>query len=449
MEWPGQRVGPQRILVVDDNGANLRVLRAVLEPGGYAVDCAAGGAEALAYVADNPPDLLLLDVVMPEIDGHEVTRRLRANRSTRALPVILITADEDQQKLAALDAGADEFILKPFDRAELLARVRSLLRIKDAHDTIHRQAMELIELNQTLEARVEAQVQEITRLARLRGYFSPQLVDILLSSPETDKLAIHRAEIAILSCHLVGFAEFAERAEPEEVGEVLQAFRTRAGERVHRADATLSAFTSEGLMAFLNDPIPCPNPPRKVVDLALAIREAVDELKVGWHRLGYKLGCAIGVSWGYATVGRTGPPERWDYGPSGSVVTLAARLAEIAPDEAILLSTRAYAALAGEVEGHAMPAMSLRGFRDPVGAFSLTGMVGATSRDGLTAREIEVLRLVTEGVSNRLIGQKLYISEATAARHVANIFAKLGAHTRAEATRIALRRGLLDPSQRA
>ena len=298
---------PHDILVVDDTPANLRVLEAVLEPAGYSVRFAEGGAEALEQIARSAPDLVLLDVVMPDIDGHEVTRRLRADPATRALPIILITAGEDQQKLAGLEAGADDFVLKPFDRAELLARVRSLVRIKDAHDTIRRQADELSELNTTLERRVGEQVEEIARLTRLRRFFSPQLADAIVAS-EIDLLESHRAEIAVVFCHLIGFAAFAETSEPEEVTEVLGAFRTAAGGEVLRAQATLAAFTSEGLMAFLNDPIPCASPPRKAVDLALAMREAVGEAGVGWRRLGYDLGCGIGVRGGTRrSVGRGRP----------------------------------------------------------------------------------------------------------------------------------------------
>jgi DNA-binding NarL/FixJ family response regulator len=436
------------VLVVDDTPANLRVLQAVLEPAGYAVRLADGGERALAMIAESVPDLVLLDVLMPEMDGHEVTRRLRADPATGSLPIVLITASEDERKLAALEAGADDFVLKPFDRAELLARVRSLVRVKEANDTIRRQAAELAELNRTLQDRVDAQTDEIARLTRLRRFFSPQLADAIIASGEGDLLESHRAEIAVVFCHFIGLAAFAEASEPEEVSDVIAAFRAAAGSEVHRAQATLATFTGEGLMAFLNDPIPCPDPARAAVDLALAIRDAVGDLRVDWSRRGYSLGCGIGVSWGYATVGRSGPPERWDYGPNGSVVTLAERLAEHAGHGAILLSQRAHGALGAGVDGELTPPLELRGFRDPARAFSVSALVGSGAREGLTDRETEVLRLVTDGLSNRAIGRRLYISEATAARHVANIFAKLRAHTRAEATSIALRRGLLDEAPR-
>ena len=181
------------------------------------------------------------------------------------------------------------------------------------------------------------------------------------------------------------------------------------------------------------------------MSLAVALGEAIRERAIGWRRRGYELGFGVGVGLGFATLGRTGFHSRWDYGPTGPVVNLASRLCDAARDGQILLSQRAHADVADRVEGEVLEALVLRGFRDPVGAFLLTGLRGGESSKGLTAREVEVLRLVTEGVSNRGIGQRLYITEATAARHVSNIFAKLGAHTRADATRIAVRRGLLEP----
>ena len=158
---------PRTILAVDDNPANVRLLEAVLVAHGYEVTAATSGPEALAAVALQSPDLVLLDILMPGMDGFELCRRLRADPATEALPVIMITATGEQEKLRSLEAGADDFVTKPLDQAELLARVRSLLRVKQYHDVIQSQAAELAEWNRTLEARVAEQVREL-RASRAR-----------------------------------------------------------------------------------------------------------------------------------------------------------------------------------------------------------------------------------------------------------------------------------------
>ena len=159
----------QRILIVDDQGGDRRLVEAILEPYGYEVQAAASGEEALERIEAEPPDLVLLDVVMPGMSGYDVCRHVRAHEATAFLPIVMLTANPDQDKIAGLEVGADDFIAKPLDRRELLTRVRSLLRIKSFHDTIARQAAELAELNRTLEVRVASQVTEILALRGLGG----------------------------------------------------------------------------------------------------------------------------------------------------------------------------------------------------------------------------------------------------------------------------------------
>ena len=201
---------PATILVVDDLPQNVRLLEAVLAPRGYAIATATSGREALERVASDPIDLVLLDIVMPEMDGYEVCRALRADDSTRFLPVVMITASGEQEKVAAIEAGADDFIAKPFDQAELLARVGSLLRIKRYHDTIEAQAAELAAWNQQLEQRVQDQVEELERMGRLRRFLSPQLAELVVSSGDESFLTSHRREITVVFCDLRGFTAFAE-----------------------------------------------------------------------------------------------------------------------------------------------------------------------------------------------------------------------------------------------
>ena len=143
-----------RVLTVDDEPRNIRLLEAILVPQGYEIIAASSGAEALETVAREGPDLVLLDVVMPEMDGYETCRHLRESSSTRLLPIIMVTASIEQEKVEALEAGADDFVVKPLNPRELLARVSSLLRIKQYQDTIQAQAAQLAEWNRTLESRV-------------------------------------------------------------------------------------------------------------------------------------------------------------------------------------------------------------------------------------------------------------------------------------------------------
>ena len=155
--------GDATVLVVDDQPQNVRLLDAVLSPRGYRVVGATSGQEALEALRVDEIDLVLLDIRMPGMDGYEVCRRIRADPETEFLPVVMITASEAEQKVLAIEAGADDFIGKPFDQGELLARVSSLLRVKRYHDTILLQAAELEAWNRQLEERVATQLAELER----------------------------------------------------------------------------------------------------------------------------------------------------------------------------------------------------------------------------------------------------------------------------------------------
>jgi len=368
------------ILVVDDLPQNVRLLEAILAPRGYRVSAAHSGREALAVVAEEPADLVLLDILMPEMDGYEVCRALRAQPDTSFLPVVMITASGEQEKVAAIEAGADDFIAKPVDQAELLARVKSLLRIKSYHDTIEAQAAELAAWNRELEQRVAEQVDALERMARLRRFLSPQLAELVLSSGDESFLQSHRREITVVFCDLRGFTSFAETVEPEDVMAVLGEFHAALGDIVYRFDGTLERFIGDGLMVIFNDPLPCPDAPERAVRMALAMRGRVAELAEGWHRKGYDLDFGVGIAQGHATLGRIGFEERADYTAIGSVTNMAARLCAEANGSQILISQRVYAAIEGIVVADSVGELTLRGFSRPARAYNVVGVDEARTR---------------------------------------------------------------------
>ena len=363
-----------KILVVDDTPANIKLLDAVLAPRGYTVVTAASGGEALEKVASERPDLILLDILMPGMDGYEVCQRLRADPATRLLPVVMITASGEQEKIKAIEAGADDFIPKPFNQPELLARVKSLLRIKDYYDTIQSQTAELAEWNRSLETRVRQQVDELERLGRLRRFLSPQLAELIVSSGDESLLKSHRREISVVFCDLRSFTAFTETAEPEEVMGILQEYHAAMGVLIHHYKGMVGHFAGDGLMVFFNDPLPCPDPAECAVRMALTMREQMDELSAAWQKRGHELGFSVGIALGYATLGQIGFEGRFDYGAIGSVVNLASRLCGEARAGQILIASRVYAAVEALVEAEHRGELTLKGFHKPVTAFNVLGL---------------------------------------------------------------------------
>jgi adenylate cyclase len=366
---------PARILVVDDLPQNVKLLADLLGAKGFAVATASSGPEALLKVETERPDLVLLDVMMPEMSGYEVCRKIRENPATGILPVVMVTSlDPAQERIRGLEAGADDFLTKPVNQAELLARVRSLVRVKQLYDTVETQAAQLAEMNKTLEQRVSEQVAQLDRMGRLKRFFSSQLAELIVAGDAEDPLKSHRREITVVFLDLRGFTAFAETAEPEEVMGVLREYHAEMGALILEHEGTLERFTGDGMMVFFNDPVPVPNPGERATRMALAMRERLRDLRVKWKKRGVDLDLGVGIAQGYATIGAIGFEGRLDYGAIGTVTNLAARLCGEARPGQILVSQRLLSTVEDLAHAEAVGELPLKGFSKPVSAFNVIGL---------------------------------------------------------------------------
>jgi class 3 adenylate cyclase len=366
---------PPRILIVDDNETNRDILTTRLGRHGYALIQAVDGEEALASARANLPDLILLDIMLPKLDGVEVCRQLKNDATLPFMPIILVTAKTDSKDVVAgLEAGADEYLTKPVDQVGLVARVKSVLRIKELHDRVTAQADDLASWNKTLEQRLAAQRIELERMGQLKRFLSPQIAEAILASGDESVLESHRRDITVAICDVRGFTAFAEIAEPEEVMSFLRDYHACLGALIHKYEGTLERFTGDGVIVLFNDPLRCRDPSHRAVKMAVEMRAQVGKLTGRWFKQGRQLGFGMGISHGYATLGRIGFEGRFDYSATGTVVNLAARLCAEARDGQILIDENVRSAIENIAEIEPAGELRLKGLHRSVQAFNVCAL---------------------------------------------------------------------------
>jgi class 3 adenylate cyclase/CheY-like chemotaxis protein len=364
------------ILVVDDAPDNIEIVRLRLESQTYDVITAADGLEALQQVHAHLPDLVLLDVMMPRLDGIATVRRLKSDESLPFIPVVLLTAQRDRKDvISGLDAGADEYLTKPFDTDALLARVRAMLRLKSLQDEVREKALELAEWNRKLEQRVAEQLAEIKHLDWLRGFLAPQIAELVRSAGD-GILRSHRRNVAVVFCDLRGYTSFTELAEPEEQISMLCEYHATLGALIDRFQGTLIQIVGDGVMVVFNDPIPVSDPGLSAARMAIEMRDHVGDLMAKWRAHGFNLGFGIGISQGYATLGLIGSEDRSQYTAIGTVTNLASRLCGEAADGQILIDSKMKIAIEALAQTEEVGDLALKGLRRPVPAYNVLALNG-------------------------------------------------------------------------
>ena len=370
---------PPLILIVDDNPANLDILQARLAAHNYEIITATDGDAGLATAREKQPDLILLDIMMPKMDGIEVCKHIRADPSLPFMPIIMVTAKADSKDVVAgLEAGGDEYLTKPVDHAALVARVKSMLRIKELHDTVREQATrleeqsaQLADWNRTLEQQVAEQLAELERVGRLKRFLSPQLTELIISSGDEGLLESHRREVTVVFLDLRGFTAFSDYAEPEEVIGFLRSYHTEMGKLIFQFEGTLEHFAGDGIMVFFNDPIPHEDHTEKAVRMAMEMQARVKDLRPGWLKKGYDLDLGVGMATGYATLGTIGFEGRMDYGAVGNVTILASRLSSEAKGGQILTDQKTLSKIEDLVVAEPLGELHLKGFARPAAVFNV------------------------------------------------------------------------------
>jgi class 3 adenylate cyclase len=369
------------ILIVDDVPANVALLVEIFRPL-YRTIVATQGHKALAIAASGaPPDLILLDVLMPGIDGHEVCRRLKASPTTRSIPVIFVTSrGEEQDEAKGLATGGVDYVTKPIAPAIVLARVKTHLaaashakELESLVQKLEHQARELQALNQTLEQRVAQGIDQVQRLDRLKRFFSPSVVDVLLAGSAEDPMKSRRRDVAAVFVDLRGFTAFTESSEPEDVLAVICEYHEAMGELVMAYGGTVERFAGDGIMVYFNDPVEVANPAAVAVRMAIDMQRRFKTLGDGWQKRGYQLSMGIGIAQGFATIGAIGFEGRRDYGVIGTVSNLASRLCTEALGGQILVSQRVSGAIQDFANVQPAGDLDLKGFRRPMAAYAVLG----------------------------------------------------------------------------
>jgi len=375
---------PARVLVVDDVELNRSMLSRRLEKRGFDVELAEGGNEALQKIEESAFDIVLLDIMMPEVSGYDVLQEVRKDKTPLELPIIMATAkDQGEDVVSAFKMGANDYITKPIDFPVALARIETQLSRKRAMEKSRRLASELERHNQFIRK-------------TFGRYLSKDVVESLLSSPEGLALGGEKRTVTIMMSDLRGFSSLSEKLDPEQVVTMLNGYLGRMADIVTQHDGTIDEFIGDAILALFGAPIARENDVENAVACALQMQLAMEEVNEENRKNGFPdLSMGIAINTGECVVGNIGSQKRAKYGVVGSHVNLTGRIESYTVGGQILVS-KATANAVGEdlILGDELK-LGAKGFKDPVTVYELTGLKGSDNLR-LPKRTEELERLLRD-----------------------------------------------------
>ena len=338
-----------KVLVAEDNRDSRELVSDILVNLGYTPILAADGKAALEYISMDPPDLVILDVNMPEIDGFEVCAAIKRNPVTAKIPVIMLTAQVDiESRVTGLGLGADDYLPKPFHPRELIARIETRLRAKEETDSLRAQREQI---RQTFER-----------------FVAHEIVEQLLEDPTRIKLGGAETTVTVLFADLEGFTTLAEHADPTRLLEILNSYHSLLVRHIKTNGGTVDKFLGDGVMALYNTPLPQPDHALRAVRTALNIRDALTMHYRQFEPM-FQLAVNFGIHSGPAIVGNIGTPDLMDFTAIGDTVNLASRLEGLSDNSEITVSEETFLLVEPYVIAREGGARTVRGREEPVNTY--------------------------------------------------------------------------------
>ena len=367
------------VLVVDDDPVNRSMLSRSLETDGHEVTTVESGAEALEIVGSQAFDVVLLDVVMPGMDGYQVLERLKVDPELRHLPVVMVTAVDDlASAVRCIELGADDYLSKPVDPVLLGARVRAGLTKKRLHDLQRRHVKEVDRLNRRLEARVVEQMAELIRTGELKRFLPHQVAEGLLAGRLTPDGGFERRKLTFLFADMVGFTDLSDRLEPEELSDVLNEYLREMAAVAVEHGGTLDNFIGDGIMVLFGAPTRVDESAQAwaAVRAAFEMKARAEALSAATRARGIPadLRIRVGVNTGHCTVGVFGSDDLRAYKAVGFAVNVAARLQSEADPGSVIVGFRTYALVRDRVRAEQRAPMTLKGAARPVEAWTIVAL---------------------------------------------------------------------------